>query len=150
MKKVFKITGIVTIVLVLVCNLQYALFSGNMMNTPNKAFADYYSGGVHYCGTSPSNNVTGYWSYVYFGDPDHPEYNNWLDVDTEGYWLFTRDSDATDCGPEMVYPPGDPFYTGNFCGAGTGPLATGPDYCYSTPVQWPNFTTCYSGGYGPY
>jgi hypothetical protein len=97
MKKILKITGIVALAITLVCNLEYALFSGDMKNTPNKAIAAWSEGYpylTYYCG--PDSNRTrfrGTWSLIP-GSPFSANYG------TDAYVaLFTMNSNGYNCAP---------------------------------------------------
>jgi hypothetical protein len=150
MKKLLKITGVIALVVILVCNLEYAIFSGDMKNTPNKALADWYDSGsgIHYCGDSPNiYTVTGWWFWIdydndYWANPYYPDpiYDNYPSESPDGIWIFERDTYGTDCGPSMTYGGV------NYDGAGTNSTITG----WTNPYPWPYFSTIYSGGYGPY
>jgi hypothetical protein len=109
MKKVLKITGVIALALILVCNLEYALFSGDIKSTPNKAFADWYDvGGTHYCGSSPDTGLlTGHWRST--TDSGILYYYS----TTTGYfpgatiiYYFVPDSAGTDCGYAHLYSRG--------------------------------------------
>jgi hypothetical protein len=141
MKKVLKIAGIAALAIILVCNLEYALFTGDMKNTPNKALADWWSGSVHYCGSSPNNySRTGYWQY--WGTDQWAYYHGsyaWKPVYTTygytaGFYLFSPDNSGTDCGPVR---------TSDCCGTNT---ASG----WYNPYPAPYYTTTQTGGWGPY
>jgi hypothetical protein len=145
MKKVLKITGIAALALILVCNLEYAMFSGDMKSTPNKAFADHYTAldGTVYCGTSPDKTVfAGYWEYIDFDDYayNHPSdpYPIFQNDYGDGFYVFTPDDEGPDCGPNTLDWEGHPY---NCCG--TNPQEV-------IPFPYPQYTTNYSGGFGSY
>ncbi|MFD2146942.1 hypothetical protein [Mucilaginibacter antarcticus] len=140
MKTVLKIAGVAAMVVILVCNLEYALFTGDMKNTPNKALADWWSGGTHYCGTTPNTvSATGYWqfwnqqywTYYHNNTPTWPVYTN--GGYENGWYVFTPDNNGTSCGPVR---------TSQCCG-NTKPGVT-------DPFPAPYYVTTQTGGWGPY
>jgi hypothetical protein len=161
MKNVLKIAGIIAVVAILVCNLEYAMVSGSMKTTPNKAYADFTNAKGHYCGSNTSDtslrvgtwtketswvyNNSGYrpWYQVYMQEgPGSPGGTKpWYDPSEDGFWLFDPyDVYATECGPNIGYQ----------CCGDTDP-STGNSYV-NNPYPYPYYTTSYDAwhAYGPF
>lgn len=101
MKKIFKITGIIAVIITLVCNLQYAIFSYDITNTPNKAVAAWTdASGTKYCGSTGNTTFrTGSW--VWRNDDYYKVVMHWYGYDT-GYYEFYVNNSGTQCGQGYV------------------------------------------------
>lgn len=109
MNKYLKIAGIVTAVVVLVCNIQYAAFY-NVKNNPAAAKAEWtyidtiYNTTTIYCGTEPAKDmIPGTWTFV----QDY-RFSNTYGYEN-GFWWFEPDWGGTECGTGIP----DPTYNYN-------------------------------------
>ncbi|TSJ43049.1 hypothetical protein FO440_02335 [Mucilaginibacter corticis] len=162
MKKVLKIAGIAALVITLICNLEYAIFSGGMKSSP-KALADWSGtshGGRsgHWCGNSGDTTLhVGTWSILTYQVYGNYGYEH-------GLYKFTYDPMyGRQCAPDVIYKQTSgttvTMYGSNCCGdifpSGTGSytqLYSPGGNTHPNPYPYPYYTTSPGGytGYGPF
>jgi hypothetical protein len=104
MNKYFKIAGIATAVVVLVCNIQYAAFY-NVKNNPTAAKAEWtYTDTIYhtttvYCGNEGQRDmVPGTWTWV-----ESTQFHDTYGYET-GFYYFVANESGTMCGTNVPSP----------------------------------------------